>query len=292
MAPPGTRGMSGDSEPPPQAPGSAPGGVTINITGNHNNVAADGSSITQEVPAIQGYHDLVAATHEALDLLRGDAALDSYDRKIADDAGEVILGEIGLQEPDRLKMKRAATILRGSFTPAGRAASSMVDSVIQRLVVPEPRGPSGPSSVGPRISMGFLLPGFPRHPQSFVSQADVPVLWSAGEFMSEPVVLRFGVANEGDRTATGLSHEVACAGEVSDVVWDERDADYYCDETGLHHVLWNEANLHPREGLTHYVQIRVSKLASRLAVRSRAGYQDSRWVESRIELRPSFRPFP
>jgi len=158
------------------------------------------------------------------------------------------------------------------------------------LVLAEQRRIAAQLTAAPKIKTGFMTPDAIPHPNAIVEQSTVPVPWSSDDWFSAPIVLGFGVANEGTRTAVGLYHEITFRADVDDVKCIEQDGQYFSDRVGMHHVVWQPENLHPRGGVTHYVQMRLSKNVTRIDLRSVASYQDSTWTESQVRLDVSARP--
>ena len=130
----------------------------------------------------------------------------------------------------------------------------------------------------PRIRLGFVIPDRVLHPRNFAVRR---ILFRRAEGDAQHRV-GFGLANEGERTAFGLIHELVFPASVESVEsWDGRG---YDDASGFHHLLWGPDDLHPRSGMTHYAYVMVRPNIARVPVKSIATFQDSPKIENEIEI--------
>lgn len=180
---------------------------------------------------------------------------------------------------------------RASWVITALGVLGLVAALVQLgLVYREQRRIATQLTAAPKISMGFMKPGLTPSDAAIVQSHTIPVRWSPDESMSEHVVLGFGIANTGDRTAGHLYHEVTFRASVADVFCDPRDGDYYSDDAGIHHVIWHPEELHPKAGVTHYFRLKIDSDVTQLQINSLASFHDSPWVRATITLDLSSRP--
>ncbi len=130
----------------------------------------------------------------------------------------------------------------------------------------------------PRIRLGLVIPGSALHPRNFGSTRTI----FRGDLRDQPHRVGFGLANEGERTAFGLIHELVFPASVQAIEsWDGRG---YDDASGSHHLQWGPEDLHPRSGMTHYAYLMVNERIARIPVRTIATFQDSPKIEVEIEI--------
>jgi hypothetical protein len=144
------------------------------------------------------------------------------------------------------------------------------------LLLQEQRRIATEISRRPRIKLGLVIPGHPPEnmepSQTFLHQAS-----------TEPQLeIRFGVLNEGERTAVGLLHELIFPASVAEA--SSPDGRGFADGSGLVHLSWNSEDLHPRSGITHYAFVVLRPNIARVVVRATATFHDSAKVETEIEV--------
>jgi len=144
------------------------------------------------------------------------------------------------------------------------------------LLLQEQRRIATEISRHPRIKLGLVIPGRPPEnlelSQTFLQRA-------ATEARLE---IRFGVVNEGERTAVGLLHELIFPASVAEA--SSPDGRGFADGSGLVHLSWNSEDLHPRSGITHYAFVVLRPNIARVVVRASATFHDAAKVETEIEV--------
>ncbi len=130
----------------------------------------------------------------------------------------------------------------------------------------------------PRIRLGFVIPNRTLDPKNF---AERRVIYRRA-LVDGPHRIGFGIANEGERTAFGLIHELIFPASVEAIQsWDGRG---YDDSAGSHHLQWGPDDLHPRSGVTHYAYLTIEPKIQQIQVTTIATFRDAPRVEAKIEL--------
>jgi hypothetical protein len=130
----------------------------------------------------------------------------------------------------------------------------------------------------PRIKIGLVVAGRPLVPKNL--EVTHRILQTR---LGDPRhQIGFGLANEGERTAFSLYHELIFPASVAEAF--SMDGRGFADGSGLFHLLWGPDDLHPRSGLTHYAFLVVGPNIARIAVQAIATYQDSPRVEAELEI--------
>jgi hypothetical protein len=130
----------------------------------------------------------------------------------------------------------------------------------------------------PRIKLGIVVPGRALVPKNL----EMTYTILQGRLGDPRHQIGFGLANEGERTAFGLYHELIFPASVAEAI--SIDGRGFADGSGLIHLLWGPDDLHPRSGLTHYAFLVVRPNIARIAIQAIATYQDSPRVEAELEI--------
>jgi hypothetical protein len=128
----------------------------------------------------------------------------------------------------------------------------------------------------PRIKLGLVIPG---HPPENLELSQTFLHAAATEPRLE---IRFGVVNEGERTAVGLLHELIFPASVAEA--SSPDGRGFIDGSGLVHLSWNSDDIHPRSGITHYAFVVLRPNIARIVVQASATFHDSAKVEREIAV--------
>lgn len=129
-----------------------------------------------------------------------------------------------------------------------------------------------------RIGLGIVVPGRALVPRNLALTHTI----LQGSFGDPRHQVGFGLANEGERTAFGLYHELIFPASVAEAI--SMDGRGFADGSGLVHLLWGPDDLHPRSGLTHYAFLVLRPNIARITVQAIATYQDSPRVEVELEI--------
>jgi hypothetical protein len=135
-----------------------------------------------------------------------------------------------------------------------------------------------------KIKMGLLLPNADRKPENLASERTIAAPWPVGGWQSDQIKIPFGIANNGDRSAEDLYHELVFPSSIYSVSGAEGEGAISRDESGQIHIVWGPDHLHPRSGLTHYVFLNVPEATTDATVASKAVFKDSTLLEIKLKL--------
>jgi len=130
----------------------------------------------------------------------------------------------------------------------------------------------------PFVKLGLVIPGHKLVPQEF----EVSHTFVQGASGQARLQFGFGVANEGDRTAHQLHHELIFPASIAQA-W-SMDGHSFTDGSGYTHVSWDPVDLHPRSGLTHYAFLSLRPNIWQVSIQASATYQDSPRVASDLDI--------